>query len=103
MRKFTTKEIGEAIELSDETIRRCIREGQLAAEISGRNYYITEDAVKEFFNERGIRYEETPLAKPTLRQVTTRTVSSLGAIGAIVGIGIAFVAVLLQRSYKEMR
>lgn len=70
---FNTKQISEGLNLSEETIRRWIRSGELEAESFGKSYRISENNLKEFLVKKGISYEETGLKKIAL---------DLSAVGA---------------------
>jgi excisionase family DNA binding protein len=49
---FTTNEAREFLKVSDATIRRYIKSGKLKSQKLGREYRITETAIKEFLDEQ---------------------------------------------------
>ncbi len=48
---YTTKDIAKAMDVTDRTVRRYIRDGHLQAKKVGRNIFITEEALREFIND----------------------------------------------------
>jgi len=53
---YTVMEAREYLKVSDSTIRRLIRAGQIKVQRLGREYRITESAIKDFLdsqNQRG--------------------------------------------------
>ncbi|PAB61350.1 hypothetical protein CCE28_02670 [Anaeromicrobium sediminis] len=69
--------------MSEETIRRWIRSGELEADSLGRSYRINEDNLRKFLEKKGIKYEHTPLTKfanemkRTSQGIVSRTVQNL--------------------------
>ncbi|WP_424768535.1 helix-turn-helix domain-containing protein [Paenibacillus sp. sgz302251] len=57
MKKFTTKQIGDELGVTEETVRRWIRAGLLSAELSGKTYYIPENEVKNFTESKGKSFQ----------------------------------------------
>jgi excisionase family DNA binding protein len=85
MATFTTKQISEALGLSEETIRRWIRSGELAAESLGKSYRVQEDQLKEFLTKKGVSYENSNLAKLALVGTATATLSAIPFVGTVLG------------------
>ena len=49
---YTVTEAREYLKVSDSTIRRYMRKGKLKSQKLGREYRITETAIKEFLEEQ---------------------------------------------------
>lgn len=52
MKVYTIPDLIELLHLTKWTLRTHIRAGRLKAKKIGRSYYITEDALKEFFEAK---------------------------------------------------
>ncbi|MEH7503752.1 helix-turn-helix domain-containing protein [Neobacillus drentensis] len=48
----TTKEISELLNVSEETVRRWIRNGDLDAQLDGKSYLVDEETLNKFIQER---------------------------------------------------
>lgn len=79
---FTTKQISEGLEMSEETIRRWIRSGELEADSLGRSYRINEENLRKFLDKKGIKYKHTSFAEfdnnmeGTSQKIVSRTVEN---------------------------
>jgi len=49
---LTTKQISDLLRVSEETVRRWIRTGELAAEQAGKSYLVDEEALKRLVSEK---------------------------------------------------
>ncbi|WP_114572278.1 helix-turn-helix domain-containing protein [Exiguobacterium flavidum] len=49
---LTTKQISDLLRVSEETVRRWIRTGELAAEQDGKSYLVDEEALKRLVSEK---------------------------------------------------
>lgn len=49
---ITTKEISRMLNVSDETVRRWIRNGELKADLDGKSYVVSEDDLNNFINQK---------------------------------------------------
>jgi excisionase family DNA binding protein len=56
-RLLTTKEVAEAMRISNMTVYRLIRTGQLAAVRVGRNYRIRASEIDRYLSARTVRVE----------------------------------------------
>lgn len=56
---FTSKQVAQALNVSEETVRRWIRNGDLEAESLGKSYRIGEDEIKRFLKMREVSYDLT--------------------------------------------
>lgn len=59
---LTTKEISDFLKVSEETVRRWIRTGELDAEQEGKSYKVHEEVLKKFI-EKKAKEPGTSLAK----------------------------------------
>lgn len=50
LKLYTIKDIATAMDVTDRTVRRYIKDGHLQAKKIGRNIFITEEALREFIN-----------------------------------------------------
>ena len=53
-RVFTIQEIMELLDVSEVTVRRYYRAGKLKGQKFGKNFYITESALKEFLEGKHV-------------------------------------------------
>lgn len=60
---FTSKQVAQALNVSEETVRRWIRTGNLEAESLGKSYRISEKEIRRFLKTREVSYELTMFPK----------------------------------------
>lgn len=58
---YNTKQVSEGLGVSEETIRRWIRLGDLDAENLGKSYRIVEEKLREFLVKKNIDFKKIPL------------------------------------------
>lgn len=79
--EFTTYEIAFRLHVSEETVRRWIRTGQLKADDSSGKYLVKEEDLQQFLQKRG---------NPASRAVSWLTgLSSAGVRAAVPGVAFA--------------
>ncbi|MBN2385138.1 helix-turn-helix domain-containing protein [bacterium] len=52
LKLFSLREISEQLDISERTLRKHIQTGELKARRLGRKYFCTENAIKEFLENR---------------------------------------------------
>ena len=50
LKLYTIKDIATAMDVTDRTVRRYIKDGHLQAKKIGRSIFITEEALRKFIN-----------------------------------------------------
>jgi len=60
---FTSKQVAQALNVSEETVRRWIRNGELEAETLGKSYRISEENIRRLLRDRGVSYDLTMFPK----------------------------------------
>ncbi|MEC1693945.1 helix-turn-helix domain-containing protein [Schinkia azotoformans] len=77
----TTKEISELLNVSEETVRRWIRNGDLDAHLDGKSYLVEEGTLKKFIQERA-KVPGTTISKmaPLMGGALTAIIPHLGEI-----------------------
>lgn len=50
---YTTKDVSELLNVSEETVRRWIRSGDLEAKFDGKSYFIEEEVLNRYLKEKG--------------------------------------------------
>ncbi|WP_169803749.1 helix-turn-helix domain-containing protein [Neobacillus niacini] len=90
----TTKEISELLNVSEESVRRWIRNGDLKAQLDGKSYLVDEETLNKFIQERA-KVPGTTISK------TVATEVALSAINPIIkGLITAGAAGLLNKAAK---
>jgi excisionase family DNA binding protein len=82
----TTKEISESLNVSEETVRRWIRNGDLDAQLDGKSYLVDEETLKKFIQERA-KIPGTTISKTaSLLSGGALTTAALTAINPLFGL-----------------
>lgn len=48
---YTVEELSETLEIQERTLREYLREGRLKGRKLARRWYVSEDNIREYFNE----------------------------------------------------
>jgi excisionase family DNA binding protein len=91
----TTKEISELLKVSEETVRRWIRGGELTASLDGKSYVVKEEDLKKFIQEKA-KTSGTSISK-----MITGTGVGIGLAAAFSPLLGATIAALVNKGLKK--
>ncbi len=66
MKRYSISEAAELLSMRPRQVRRAIREGDLEAEVDGRDFLIEREELEEFAEERGIELDAEDLGDDDL-------------------------------------
>ena len=58
LKLYDVEELSELLHIQDRTVRKLLREGTLKARKLARKWYVSEDSLKEYFQEAENTMEE---------------------------------------------
>jgi excisionase family DNA binding protein len=80
----TTKEISELLQVSEETVRRWIRSGDLTAHLDGKSYLVEEETLNEFIKEKS-KISGTSISKKMAPLLGGGAIAAVAALNPILG------------------
>src|ERR1700719_4198603 len=92
----TTKEISELLRVSEETVRRWIRGGELTASLDGKSYVVKGEDLEKFLQEKA-KVSGTAISK----MITGAGAGLAAAVNPVLGAGILGIAALVNKGLKK--
>lgn len=97
----TTKEISDLLNVSEETVRRWIRSGELKAALDGKSYLVEEKVLEKFLEEKA-RVSGTSISKMANNLgIATGIGATAAAVNPFLGVGILGIAALVNKGLKK--
>ena len=95
----TTKEISDLLNVSEETVRRWIRSGELKATLDGKSYLVEEKMLEKFLEEKA-KVSGTSIAKMANNLGIAAGVGA-ATVNPLLGAGILGLAAFVNKGLKK--
>jgi excisionase family DNA binding protein len=97
----TTKEISDLLNVSEETVRRWIRSGELKATLDGKSYLVEEKVLEKFLEEKA-KVSGTSIAKMANNLgIAAGVGAAAAAVNPLLGAGILGLASFVNKGLKK--
>jgi excisionase family DNA binding protein len=99
----TTKEISDLLNVSEETVRRWIRSGDLEASLDGKSYLVEEAVLEKFLQEKS-KVSGTSVSKMVNNMAAGGAIAgglAAAAVNPVLGAGILGLAALVKKGISK--